>query len=148
MLHEDEDPDTVIGECFLQTLNSGDLALLVDSILANSLGGEDSLFGSEPAGDTWIIWKKVHSDNSHDKSDNSLDDEKPSPSFEARNTVHLEDDNGNQTSECCCEDVTSVKNSNTGCNLLSSIEDREKVKCTTVEGKPCPNVAGRYMTYG
>lgn len=133
MLHEDEDPDAVIGESFLQTLDGGDLALLVDSILSDSFTGKNSLFGSEPSSDTWVIWEEVCSDDGNDEGYNSLDDEKPSPSFEAGNTVHLEEDNCNQTSECCGKDVTRVKDSDTCGNLLPGIENGEKVKCTSVE---------------
>ena len=99
VLHEDEDPDAVIGKSFLKTLDGGDLALLVDGILADSLSCENALFGCEPAGDTWVIWEEMCSDNGNDKSGNSLNDEEPSPSFQACDTVHLEDDDSDKTSE-------------------------------------------------
>lgn len=44
VLHEDEDPDTVVGKSFAETLPNGDLALLLNSIALYAFGSHDSLF--------------------------------------------------------------------------------------------------------
>ena len=137
VLHEDKDPDAVILCSLLETDDGGDFAILVDRVGANTLACKDALFWGQPSGDCWVIWKHVDADECNDERSDTLEDEKPSPSLETSDSVELEDTDGDETGESSGEDVAGVQDCDSGCDLLTSVEDGQQVQCTWVEWRLC-----------
>jgi len=100
MLHENEDPNSVVGYSFFESFHDGSLAAIVNTVALDTGHSKNSLLRCQPASDGGIVRQEVGSADGNDESGNSLEDEEPSPAFEPSNPVHLENTNCNETSKC------------------------------------------------
>ena len=71
-------------------------------------------------------WERVRAGSrSEGRGVTHLDNEQPSPSCQAANTVHLEQTKGDKPCKGCGENVAGVKNGDSSGDLFTGVKDRE-----------------------
>lgn len=128
MSHSTEDPNHRVASSLLQTLHGAGLTLVGNSIKLHTVVCKLTLLLSQPSSGKREIRKNEVTNDSNDKGDSTLEDEKPLPASKTSDIIEtVEDTSCDETSKSCSENVSSVENSDSGSDLLTGIEDGEKV---------------------
>jgi hypothetical protein len=126
--HEGEDPDHGILSSLAETSPDGGVLTLADGIDGHAADSKVTLSLCEPPCVVREVGKQEKTDDGNQEGDNTLEDEEPLPARDASNiTKTVEDTSCDQTSEGSGEDVTSVKDSDAGSDLLTVVEHRQEV---------------------
>lgn len=132
MLHEYKDPDLRVDGSFLETSPHRDIGGMSNSVACHTVMSKLTLVFGEPPGRQWFVRQDETGDNSNDKGDDTLKNEKPAPAGDTTNTIKLEHADGDETGKGRGENVSRVQDADTGRNLLSSIEDGKKIESTGI----------------
>jgi hypothetical protein len=100
--------------------------------------GEVALLLGEPPGVVREVGEEEETKDGDDEGDDTLEDEKPLPSWDASDVAQsVEDTRGDETGESSGEDVTGVENGNARGDLLTVVEHWKQIHGTRVIWSLC-----------
>lgn len=136
VLHQTEYPGPLVAAGLLQAVHgrSLDVRRVRNPVPFDPRMCQLTLVILEPARGEGSVWQKPEANEGDEAGDGSLDDEQPSPACDASEAVHTgENSCSDQAGETGCEDLSTVKDSDTGGNFSSGVEDREHVSRAGIE---------------
>lgn len=128
VLHENEEPGTLVAAGLLEALHGRGLAVIVRELVPlHAAMGNLSLALAEPAGRQRRVGKQPESEQGDHGRGDAFEQEEPAPAGEAGGSVHSREDTcGNEAGESRGEDLSTVQDGDAGCNLCSSCQHKSE----------------------
>lgn len=105
VVHKDQNPEATVAACFKQPCPSACVCSKVNGVPSDAGVCQSLLVFRKPAGLERLIRQNESGSNRYDKSNGTLDNEKPPPSTDSGQLIHLEYADGNQASEGSAADI-------------------------------------------